>query len=129
MQRARESRGDAPPARRYRPRVQRATGRSWVGVFASYRQLAYRLTAAGSSSFKSRRRAGFKSDVADTDDLELAYALRRHHLGNFALTAADQRLGDRAVQRNAAFLHVRLVFADDLPGLLDRKSTRLNSSH
>src|SRR3546814_19440316 len=37
---------------------------------------------------------------------------------NFALTAADQRLGDRAVQRNAAFLHVRLVFADDLPGLL-----------
>src|SRR3546814_20457260 len=102
MQRARESRGDAPPARRYRPRVQRATGRSWVGVFASYRQLAYWLTAAGSSSFKSRRRAGFKSDVADTDDLELASALRLHHMGNFDLPAADPHLGDRAVQYGRA---------------------------
>src|SRR5258708_19167382 len=54
--------------------------------------------------------------IPDVDDLVAFHAAGRLHLDALAGFLADERAGDRRAHRDAAFLDVGLVLADDLPG-------------
>ena len=77
---------------------------------------AVALVGAGIALVNTRTPAKQSFTVADGEDLVLAHAARRLHLGGVALGLADQRARDRRADRDQALLQVGLVVADDLVG-------------
>ena len=90
---------------------------------AGLRDLALRTRAAADSlSVARERRRSTASAVADAEHLVAAHAAGRLHVGGVAFGLADQRAGDRRIDRDLARLDVGLVVADDLVRRARRRS-------